>query len=297
MKDRDQGREFDKEEVLVVHLGGLGDVCLSESVFFSLREHFGNCLVALGSRRFLDLFGEYFNRTEGVESRHWLYLFSERLTGPRWKRIVFIGKDRQGSIRKRWRSYSEEELVFIDMYPDDAFSVLPEGGYSQVAASEMHIEDYQLAGLSRHGIGTARKEIADKRADRIILYPEEGFKKEKWPVENFISLFNSLQGRGVNVALLRPEGLSILAERALFIEDLSDVKGFFSEGGLFVSNDSGMAHLAGACGLPTLTIFNEFDPVIWHPRGHNISLRLGIDKADVETVIEMIEEQGSGFRA
>ena len=37
------------DEVLVVHLGGLGDVCLSESVFLSLRRHFGDRLVALGN--------------------------------------------------------------------------------------------------------------------------------------------------------------------------------------------------------------------------------------------------------
>ncbi len=110
-----------RDDILVVHLGGLGDVCLAESTFLSLQRHFGNCLAGLGNRRFLDLFGMYFTKTFGVESRHWLYLFSEKLTGPDWRRIVFIGKDRQGTIRKRWASYSREEFIFIDMYPEGSF--------------------------------------------------------------------------------------------------------------------------------------------------------------------------------
>lgn len=281
---------LDKEEVLVVHLGGLGDVCLSESVFLSLREHFGDCLAALGNRRFLDLFGGYFKRTQGVESRHWLYLFSERLTGPRWRRIVFVGKDRQGLIRQRWKVYSEEELIFIEMYPEGAFGPLTRGEARRVDAvgAAVHIEDYQLAQLNTFGIAPRRKTIAGGRDDRVILYPEAGFSKEKWPVENFASLFRSLKERGTGAVLLRPADLSVPLKETVFFEDLPEVKNFFGEGGLFISNDSGMAHLAGACGLSTVTIFTGFDPAIWHPRGRNISLKTGVDKIDVKSITKLI---------
>ncbi len=274
----------DSDEILVVHLGGLGDVCLAESTFLSLREHFGNRLVALGNRRFLDLFVAYFKRTHGVESRHWMYLFSEKLTGPRWKRIVFIGKDRQGSIRRRWRLHSAQEPLFIDMYPDGAFGELPGGGTGE----GVRVEAYQLQQLRAFGIEPVVREIPPKRVGRVILYPEEGFSKEKWPVENFVALFHLLRDKGVNTLLMRPPGLSVPLEGSLFFEDLGDVKRFFEEGGLFLSNDSGMAHLAGACGLFTITIFTGFDPAVWHPRGRNISQRSGIDRIDVESFAEMI---------
>jgi len=279
------------DEVLVVHLGGLGDVCLAESLFLSLREHFGDRLVALGNRRFLDLFSEYFTRTHGVESRHWLYLFSEKLTGPRWKRIVFIGKDREGSIRKRWKAHSAEEPLFIDMYPDGAFGPAEPRDAGGSAREAIHIEAYQLDQLPAYGIEPARANITAKKAHRVILYPEEGFSKEKWPVENFISLFRLLRGKGVNTLLLRPPELSLPVEDALSFEDLSEVKRFFGEGGLFVSNDSGMAHLAAACGLPTITIFTTFNPAIWHPMGRNISLKVGMDRVEVTSLAEMIRQQ------
>lgn len=275
-------------EVLVVHLGGLGDVCLARSLFLSLREHFGDCLVALGNRRFLDLFSQYFRRTHGVESRHWLYLFSEKLTGPRWKRIVFIGKDRQGSIRKRWRAHSVEEPLFIDMYPDGAFGPAEPRDTGGSVRETMHIEAYQLHQLAAYGIEPARANIIAKKVNRVILYPEEGFSKEKWPVENFIALFHLLKGRGGNTLLMRPPELSLPVEGALSFEGLSEVKGFFSEGGLFVSNDSGMAHLAATCGLSTITIFTTFNPAIWHPMGRNISLKAGTDRVEVASLAEMI---------
>jgi hypothetical protein len=49
-----------------------------------------------------------------------------------------------------------------------------------------------------------------------------------------------------------------------------------------------MAHFAGVCGLFTITIFSDFEPVIWHPRGGNISLRQGIDRVDVPVLEEII---------
>lgn len=276
---------FDVDDVLVIHMGGLGDVCLSESLFFSLREHFGNRLIALGNRKFLDLFGEYFKRTEGIESRHWLYLFSERLIGPVWKRIVFIGKDREGSIRRRWYSYSEEGLIFIDMYPDEAFERKVSVSFLEGVPSEgMHIEDYQLSKLSQQGIQPVKKKIAPRGGKRIIFYPEESLSKGKWPIDNFIAIFRLLQEQGADAVVLKPAGLSLPVERGLFIEDLADVKVFFRQGGIFLSNDSGMAHLAGTCGLTTVTVFSDFSPVFWRPRGQNISLSLGADEVDIRSL-------------
>jgi len=72
------------------------------------------------------------------------------------------------------------------------------------------------------------------------------------------------------------------------IEDLADVKTFFDSGGIFVSNDSGMAHFAGFCGLLTITIFSDFDSSIWHPRGENISLRLGYDNVVATELVDTI---------
>jgi ADP-heptose:LPS heptosyltransferase len=277
-------------EILLIHLGGLGDVCLSESLFCSFQKHFGDCLVGLGNKRLLDLFSEYFVRVEGVESRKWLYLFSEKLDGPRWQQIIFIGKDRVNILRNRWQAYSEKKIIFIDMYPETAFGLgaevceSPELGVTQ----KVHIQEYQLAQLTTYNVGSLEKLPTLKKSQKIILYPEKGFEKEKWHHENFVSLYRALKAHDIDVIVLEPLGLSVNVDKKVFFEDLAEVKQFFSQGGIFVSNDSGMAHLAGASGLFTITIFAGFDPVIWHPRGSNISLIQGRGIPDLSFLEKII---------
>ena len=225
---------MDNNEILLIHLGGLGDVCLSESLFLSFQKQFGDCLVGLGNKRFLDLFKEYFKRVEGVESRKWLYLFSEKLDGPRWRRIIFIGKDREGILRNRWQAHSEEKIIFIDMYPENAFervcgstlskqrmqgeALSSQGEREGVAPTALPlegatrapvIEDYQLAQLTPYGVEPLKKKIPWKKSQRVILYPEKGFEKEKWHHENFVNLYHSLKAHDLDVIVLESLGLSV----------------------------------------------------------------------------------------
>ena len=149
------------------------------------------------------------------------------------------------------------------------------------AHAPIHIEDYQLIQLEHYGIRPIKKDITSRPRNRVILYPEIGVTKSKWHHENFIEIYHSLKKRGIEAYILESLGLDLAIPDKISIEDLVAVQTFFYDGGIFVSNDSGMAHFAGICGLFTITIFNDFDPSIWHPRGGNISLRQGIDRIDI----------------
>lgn len=267
------------DDILLIHLGGLGDMCLSESTFFSLSEHFKEGVIALGYMRFLQLFETYFKGIERIESAKWLPLFSQNSSGDSWKRIIFIGKDREGTLRERWSCISKEQMIFIEMYPENQCAV---SGETYFGGS--HVEDFQLMQLKAYGIEARKKEIISNLSKRVILYPEKGFEKKKWHYENFVKLYGSLKKKGIDVYILKSIGLDIDVREVIFFEELHDVMGFFKDGGIFVSNDSGMAHLAGMCGLYTITIFNDFDPDIWHPRGKGTTMRYGEDKIDTASV-------------
>ena len=45
-----------------------------------------------------------------------------------------------------------------------------------------------------------------------------------------------------------------------------------SRAGLFLGNDSGVAHLAAASGAPTLALFGPTDPALWSPVGRQVPL-------------------------
>jgi len=301
-------------------------MCLSESTFLSLSEHFQKNIYALGYSRFFTFFQGYFKTINSIESAKWLYLFSDYPSEHTWKRIVFIGKDKNGELRRRWRVISDEELIFVDMFPDSAFCAVssefgvrssetegyqlktensrlitaptPYYEHSKPCSSPsplcpkpsapIHVEDYQLAQLDQYGITPLKKAITTLPLNRVILYPEASITKSKWRQENFIELYHSLKERGVEAHILESLGLNLPISDKLVIQDLVDVKEFFNTGGIFVSNDSGMAHFAGSCGLHTIAIFSDFDPAVWHPRGSNISLRLGIDTVNVPKLEEMI---------
>jgi len=242
-------------ETLLIHLGGLGDVCVSESAFLSLSRHYGNVIRAVGNKRVLDQFTGYFVETHSIDSRAWAYLFSDSLEGPSRQRIVLFGKDRQGTFRERLSRLCEE-LIFIDMYPDD---------------TSVPAEQYQLGQLDRMGVRPVTADFHRRAGDRIILYPEKGHTKLKWPVERFLEVFAELKGRGMNVLLLAPPDLSHAVPSSVSFEDLRDVAAFLSsQGGAFFSNDSGMAHFAATHGLRPLTLFWEADPIIWAPKGSRI---------------------------
>ena len=300
-------------------MGGLGDMCLSESTFLSLSKHFQKNISALGYPRFFKFFQGYFQTIYSIESAKWLYLFSDYPSETTWKRIVFIGKDRNGELRRRWQAISEKELIFIDMYPesisDSPMDDRPTLGETKTTddhsphmtrnslgrpinaslvsrpspiAVSVHVEDYQLIQLERYGIRPVKKEITTRPRNRVIIYPEIGVTKSKWHHENFIEIYHSLKKRGIEAYILESLGLDLAIQDKISIEDLVAVQTFFYDGGILVSNDSGMAHFAGVCGLLTITIFNDFDPAIWHPRGGNISLRQGIDRVDIPSLEVLI---------
>jgi ADP-heptose:LPS heptosyltransferase len=240
---------------LLIHLGGLGDVCVSESSLLSLGHHYGKTIKAVGARRVLDQFSDYFVGTDSIDSRAWAYLFSDSVEGPLWPRIVLFGKDRQGYFRERLSRLSEE-LLFIDMYPDER---------------SLPVEEYQLEQLKALGIAPVRAGFLRTAGDRIILYPERGHEKIKWPVERFLEVFAKLKERRMNVLIMAPPGLSLPVRDSVSHEDLGDVAAFLSaQGGAFFSNDSGMAHFAAKHGLRALTLFREADPTIWAPKGSRV---------------------------
>ena len=204
-------------------MADLGDVCLSESTFYSLFSHFGKKVDAVGYKRFLGLFDQYFARVLSVDDRSWLWLFSDLPCDKRWQQVLLIGKDKRGEIRNRLGAVSTKPPLLIDMYPEEEMT---------------HVEDYQLTQLARLGIKPQKKEIRKLSRNRIILYPERGYTKKKWPYEHFIALYYLLKDKGVDVALLEAPDMEPSLNDSRRFDDLKDTVRFLGDGGLFFSNDS-----------------------------------------------------------
>jgi ADP-heptose:LPS heptosyltransferase len=63
--------------------------------------------------------------------------------------------------------------------------------------------------------------------------------------------------------------------------------------GLFLGNDSGIAHLAAACGTRTLAVFGPTDPAQWSPVGRHVrALRAPTGRMDDLSVDEVVAAAG-----
>jgi ADP-heptose:LPS heptosyltransferase len=111
----------------------------------------------------------------------------------------------------------------------------------------------------------------------VYLHPGAGKVKNRWSAEGFATVAREILARGLEVLFLEgpqdagtlaavesPLGRSLPAVRG---ETVPMLAARFARAALFVGNDTGPLHLAGAVGCPTVGIYGWSDPVEWAPVG------------------------------
>ena len=173
------------DEILLIHMGGLGDVCLSEAAFLTISLHFGKGIRAVGSKSVLEQFSVYFTHIDSMDARAWAYLFSDSSQGRRWKRILFFGKDREGTLRARLNQLANEP-IFIDLYPDRERTPVERTN----SHNSLHMEWNRRSRSSPTGRRGASSSI-----------PRQAFRRKMAP-GTFCEGLSGLKERGVNVNLI-----------------------------------------------------------------------------------------------
>ena len=117
----------------------------------------------------------------------------------------------------------------------------------------------------------------------VAIHPGSGAEHKCWPLENFLKLSTHLRQEQMEVIfLLGPaERERWESNRVRQIEAvgpvlkelaLTEVTAILSCCAGYVGNDSGIGHLAGSMGIPTVTIFGPTSPRKWRPLGPNVSV-------------------------
>ena len=128
----------------------------------------------------------------------------------------------------------------------------------------------------------------------LAVHPGSGSRAKNWPLERFVETARRLSpGRPWLLALgpaeedVSPPPDARLA-RSLPLRTLGAL---LARAGLFLGNDSGISHLAAACGTRTLALFGPTDPALWAPVGRAVlTLRPpSHDLADLE-VDEVVDQ-------
>ncbi len=110
---------------------------------------------------------------------------------------------------------------------------------------------------------------------RVALHLGSGSEKKNWPVENWREVVAAVRQERPDVELILITGEAELergVSTAEFQADahwqampLAELAERLGSCDLFLGHDSGISHLASACGVPCLLLFGPTDPEIWSP--------------------------------
>jgi ADP-heptose:LPS heptosyltransferase len=176
----------------------------------------------------------------------------------------------------------------------NAVFVVPE---NPIETGSMHVADFmaKAAGLHSLGIQDVVAEYVPPRWEGsnkfcfftppIAIHPGSTDEKRRWPAPYFAAVINQLLRRKYPVILLagpseaetlisvrrnispdRPPGMLTILGNAPLLEVARRIK----QCRFFLGNDSGIGHLAGLLGVPTLSLFGPTDPTLKRPAGPHV---------------------------
>lgn len=286
------------QSILIIHQGALGDFILALPALETIRKAFPHARsVIMGYPRILGLVQERFYADDifSVDQKGMASFFHREgnldFTLSEFFKtfdlIVVFGKDGEGTVIGNLRRVCQGQVLPINSFP--------------AWDEKVHITDHLLKQCAQYGFppSESNPRLYLKKADRewardfwksygvtpeerskvIILHPGSGSKKKAWPLDRFVSLARTLQGRlgsRMLVVLGPAEGpdvrkafeaaglnAPVLARGLTLLQLASVMEGCW----FFVGNDSGISHMAAALRLPTLGIFGPTDQRVWSPRG------------------------------
>jgi len=117
-----------------------------------------------------------------------------------------------------------------------------------------------------------------KQGKVIGLHVGAGKPPNRWSYEKFISLINLLEaeyqpvvyltGSSDDVELIDAILRAIIPETKLFLnKEIPEVAALIAQSDLFITNDTGIMHVAGTTPTPQISIFGPTNPFNWAPIG------------------------------
>ncbi len=289
------------KSILIVHQGAIGDFILSLPAVEALHRFWSKArFTFLSHPNILEIIRArpYFERVFDCSAGHWapLYARGGELASRESNALaqvdsvfVFARSSNQLLVDNLANSLSKP-VNRVDPFPEPSFgSGLPE-------FQNLQLERLGIPAIPPPDaiIAPARQDILEAHAflhqnistgERLILlHPGSGSQKKLWPPSGWLGLIARLSSeKNLRLALLQgPSDAEIVHHlrsqletvTPLIMENwrLGKLAALMPEASLYLGNDSGMTHLAAACGTPTIALFGPTDPRIWGPRGPRVKI-------------------------
>jgi heptosyltransferase-3 len=289
------------KSILVVHQGAIGDFILSlpavEAIhrfdleaLFTFIAHPG--IVEILQRR------PYFKQVFDCSDRCWTSLYSSEGALPaavhdllpKVESTFVFGRPASQIMADNLASHYGSPTHRLDPFPE-ADLCLGVGEYQCRQLEKLGIPatppPNAIIAPSRHNVIEARDFLSRNLGPRdrlVLLHPGSGGKQKLWAVAGWLSVINKLSVHpNIRFALLQgPADADIVRHLRSRLESnsfillenwqLGKLAALLSEADLYLGNDSGITHLAAACGAPTIALFGPTDPQVWGPQGPQVSI-------------------------
>jgi ADP-heptose:LPS heptosyltransferase len=288
-------------DLLILRGGGLGDTLLAVPAVHELRRRFSPCRIEwIGNPAFLPIL-RLGIRIERLRSADGLEPSVLRQNNAEPKDILdLFSRKKPFDLVVAWTPGDES---FDENLKALGRKVLRTDPHPPKDLPHVHATDYLLQSLKPLGIETpvgergtpeilvnaeaveaARNWLGvvemDARSPYYVLHPGSGGRWKCWPPSCFVRLAEILATEGDVCWLTGPADVGVLEEietatrvgrlKSVTSPPLPALAGLLRGACGFVGNDSGVTHLAAACGAPTVALFGPTDPAVWGPRGERV---------------------------
>ena len=257
--------------VLVIRGGAIGDFILTLPALRLLRETIAGChLEVIGYPAVAEL-----ARTAGLADS--IRSLEHRTMAPLFAKTALIDE----ALAEHLRSFN---LVVSFLYdPDGLFRAsLERVGVKtliecspRVQAEGAHASKQLAQGLEKLAMFLEDEHMQrahfERRLDgrgRIAIHLGSGSEKKNWPLERWLQVADGFPGAEVVFITGEAEaerGIQPVGRASWHALPLPELAGRLGTCTAFFGHDSGISHLAAACGVPSLLLFGPTDPAIWAP--------------------------------
>ncbi len=261
-------REPGARRALVIRIGALGDVLLTRRLTYSLHlSGFRTTLFAPARHATLLLADPWIDGVFDSEAPALAAAFAGSWPegAGRFDAAVAISSS-QDLIEAATQAATESIRILSAPVREDALISMQ---WSEAAAALAA----PFAGLMPRLMTRAQEATF---AGATLIHPGSGSPRKNWPTERFVELSRSLAGLGHRVVWIRgpaemgqPEAWE--GER-IDQPSLQALAATLAASRLFIGNDSGVSHLAGAVGASTVTLFGPTRGEVWRPDGPRVQV-------------------------
>jgi ADP-heptose:LPS heptosyltransferase len=291
-----------KRTIVMIHLGGLGDVLLAVPAMVRLRTRFHNYRLVLCAEEQIAkllLACRIIDEWTSVQGRDCTNLFAgvESIKGQVqiWLKDcdLAIGwmQDLDGKLKETLKTVGVREVIVRSPFSTDIRAIHQRDRFLEtINETPSDDEGDVLLTVTEHllHLGRACLEAAGLSTGQslVVIHPGSGSVHKCVAPETLASVVIAVQTSGETPVVLEGPADREPVERLLQLcgnppivmksLDLLTVAGVLAQARLFVGQDSGITHLAGLMGVRTVALFGPTDPARWAPSGAHVTVVQGV---------------------